>query len=111
MDDNIDFDFSEAKATDPIISFGSVELCRCDMCLQETFRKCCVEHPEWLTPKSKKVATKHLKNVTTYIVKNTPLMLCLVTEYWDGDKCFDFVKTGVCQKHLQQILEQMNDKN
>lgn len=101
--------FNGVKATDPIIPFGSVEICCCEVCLQETFRTCCVEHPEWLTPKSNKIAAKHIEDIGRYINENTPMVPCLVVESYD--ELSAPLKQTICQKHLQQIVEKMNVKN
>lgn len=102
--------FNEAKATDPIFPFGFIEICQCDICLQETFQTCCVNHPEWLTQKTKKVSAKHIEDVGKYVNDNTPMVPCLVVESYD-DEWSDPTKDAICQKHLQQIVERMDAKN
>jgi hypothetical protein len=96
---------------DSISSFGEIRLEVCNMCAQECLVRCCQEHPEWLTPKSKRVSVKHAKDVEKYVCENTEKVPCLVSscfceyEYYEGDEDIE----SVCEKHLLQRLTALRE--
>ena len=99
----------ERKAEEPVLPLGEILTTTCCICLQEAFRQCFTEHPEWFTPKTHRVAGPYRDHVATYVYNKAEARTCLVvtTSISYDDSGDDSRQSGICLKHLKEVVERM----
>jgi len=83
---------------------------QCEICKKEIAEKCKLEHPEWFTPKRKKLKVGCWINLEQYVVNNTPMKKCFVIENYAhyGE---DEYEMSICTDHLREIYKSINENS
>lgn len=107
--------WGDVKHTDPIEHPVEIRNERCNLCLQECFRKCVQEHPDWFTPKTKVTRADKRDKVREYLKDNAKRQSCMVFEYteyigYDGDTEETFMR-AICAGHLAVYMDEIFKKS
>lgn len=109
-----DMAWGDVKHTDPVDHPFEIKEERCNLCLQEEFRKCAKEHPDWFTPKTKVVRADKRERMRDYLEEKVPQQPCMVFEYeccygYYGDET-ERVVIGICAGHLAIYMDEIFKK-
>ena len=99
----------ETKATDKMIHPFEAKKGQCQICLQNAFRKCCEEHPEWFTLKTKAVRSNKQVEVEKYL-RAVPETDCIVIDLPGCGCCQDEEEIGICVSHALVFVKRCEQK-
>lgn len=97
------------NAEDTLELFGDVRLHRCDVCAEETTKRCKEEHPEWFTKKLQDRKTRYWHTINQYIEDNTPKRQCIVVTDMCDESCETYDRCAVCGEHLQMLAQYLQE--